>query len=135
MSMARVNQKEIERIARQTQRRLDTVILEFGQDMAAEALKNTPVDTGFLRGSWFISINRMGTGQGKADPTGQSTVAEMGIRIAAARPGDTLYFLNGANYARFVEYGTSRMQGQGFVRRTVANARNVANRTIARIKK
>ena len=133
---------DIEEMARRTQRKVQTVINEFGQDLAEEALRNTPVDTGFLRASWYVSLDSPDGSSPNPDAEkspGASippvTVARLSLTIHEAKPGQTLYFLNQANYAQHVEYGTSRMAPRGFVRQTINNAPAIAERTIRRIAK
>lgn len=78
---------------------------------------NMPVDTGFLRASFRTTLNEPTmTLTFRKGPSGSFSLAPPALTIASARLGDTIYGVFTANYARYVEYGTSRMSGRGFVR-------------------
>lgn len=132
-----------EQIARDLGIRVETFMQEFGQDLNERLLENTPVDTGFLRASWYASLN---TPQGKApSPKSEAnttpnvappmTVARLNLTIGTMKAEDTVYIINGAKYARHVEYGTSRMAARGFVRKTIAQARTIAEETAAKLRR
>jgi hypothetical protein len=109
---------------KQTQARMTAVFKESAQRVFADmrvpvgAGGNMPVVTGFLRASFLATLNTPAdtvtyrTGSGPA-AVHADTVA---LVIAGAKLGDTIYGVFTANYARHVEYGTSRMTGRGFVR-------------------
>lgn len=122
-------------IVKKTKRKLETVAHEVTMDLAETAITRTPVDTGFLRGSWFVSVNDIGAFDGSPDKGGQQSVARVSVSIAGTKVGDTIYVLNGANYASYVENGNSRMAPRGFVKSTVNDAPQIAARTAARIAK
>ena len=97
--------------ANQTQEKLDALVRQSAQELAARVVKATPVDTGFLRGSWQPSI---GNGPAGAGPGDVSLVA------AQIKAGQQFYLLNNAEYALHVEYGTSKMAGRHYVGNNVA---------------
>lgn len=101
--------------------------VEFVQDLNEEVVRATPVDTGFLRASWWSSI---GTPIANA---GGGSIAQMNLVAAAIVPGDVYYAMNGAAYASFVEYGTTKMAPRAFVRGTVARAANIADAAAQRV--
>lgn len=101
-----------------------------------------PVDTGYLRASLRVSLQSMP--QLESDDSIKADLTEAGaafagsrgqvpdrsrragffqpdehyaLTIRQARLGDTVYARYTASYALFVEYGTSRMPGRGFVAR------------------
>ena len=122
-------------IAEKTKRTVETAFHEVTQDVAEALIPATPVRTGFLRGSWFPSINtKDSTFEGTFDKSGAQTIARIALEIQTSKIGDVFYILNGANYAKFVEYGTSRMAPRAFVRGTVNRLPQIVNRTIERIK-
>ena len=94
--------------------------IEFMQDLAQPLIEDTPVDTGFLRQSWAYGVNAPPS-EGLA---GQGNVRES--VLLSSKPGDTYYISNVAEYAGFVEFGTSRMEGRGWVRNVLARAANIA---------
>ena len=99
-------------------------------------MQNTPVKEGFLRNSWHVSLSPL-DGQGTArtaDKSGQQAIARANLALSAMDVGDTAYFINGARYARFVEYGTSRMAPRAFVRKTLSQTKQIAQLTAQRIR-
>jgi len=83
-------------------------------DLVEDAVRTTPVDTGFLRGSVTGGVNAEPSDIDDLRPE-NSYVAE----IEPARLGDTVSVRWTAEYAEFVEYGTSKMAPRGFVRQAV----------------
>lgn len=113
--------------------KIDRVVSEILQDLNEEIVRATPVDTGFLRGSWWASIGNPSVSGGAIDKSGGIAVARMNIVAAGVMPGQTYYAMNGAAYARYVEYGTSKMAPRSFVRQTMAKAVIIAELAIARV--
>lgn len=111
---------------------VDAFLSEFGQEMARAVVEATPVDTGFLRGSWYARLDGKVSSSGGLDG---SVVAEMHLTISKFKAGQTLYILNGCSYGWFVEYGTSTMAPRAYVRGTLAQAPAIAARVAARIAK
>lgn len=107
---------------------------EFLQDMNQHVVENTPFLTGNLRGSWYAGLNgEPEAGNGPADPGGGGAVARLNMTLMGLKIGDTYYAVNGANYAGYVEYGTSRMWPRAFVRLTVGLAGVYAAEAAARV--
>lgn len=73
----------------------------------AEAIvRDTPVDTGYLRGSWVPSIGQAPQlRDGRTDPGGGAALADLGVKLSGMRLGDVFWFANSAAYARRIEYG------------------------------
>jgi hypothetical protein len=106
---------------------------EFLQDMNQHVVENTPYLTGNLRGSWYAGLNaEPDAGNGPPD-AGAGAVARLNLSLASLQLGDVYYAVNGANYAAYVEYGTSRMWPRAFVQMTVNMAGIYAEETAARI--
>lgn len=126
---------DFDQVARRAKVKLETAFHEVTQDIAEAMVLATPVDTGNLRASWFASINSPGDIPDAIAPDkeGALTVGRVNLEISQSKVGDVLYFLNGANYAYFVEYGTSKMAPRMFVRGTLNSAPQIASRTIQRI--
>jgi HK97 gp10 family phage protein len=104
-------------------------------EMAERVVQATPVDTGFLRGSWQPSVNEPGEKKGSPDPTGVVAIAQAMSAANAVMPGDHFYMLNNASYARFVEYGTSKMAGRHYVGDTVKKWPEVVKQVAKELKK
>lgn len=75
------------------------VVRETVQDMNNAIVASTPVDTGFLRASYYASLNEIPSGQGG---TGTSAINAILVDLKA---GDTYVMGNVAAYARRVELG------------------------------
>lgn len=114
--------------ARQVNADLDALARQTAQEMAGAVVERTPVDTGFLRGSWQPSIGAPADAIAKPDPSGEIARAAVTLKAAEVKAGDRFFMLNNARYARFVEYGTSRMAGRFFVGDTVAQWRRIVGR-------
>ena len=69
---------------------------------------NTPVRTGFLRGSWSVVYSPSNPPEGELDPSGTISKAAALKALQRYSPGDTIYVVNSAYYARWVEYGSSK---------------------------
>lgn len=103
---------------------VDALARQTCQETSERVVKNTPVDTGFLRGSWQPSIGSYSTDAPKVG--GQADVTLVCSGIAA---GDVYYMVNNTAYAQRIEYGfvgedslgrTYDQAGRYFVRDVVA---------------
>lgn len=115
---------------------------EFIQDISQQVVENTPVKTGFLRGSWHVALNAPPTGPGVSDPSGTAVVGEIVLASRVLKLGDVYYMSNGAAYAMRVEYGFVGTDSLGrnynqapraFVRSVLDRARQIAEETAERI--
>lgn len=123
-TMAQNFSAQIDAWVAKTEGAAEAIFQESAQRVLAEAQKpvsmggNLPVDTGFLRASLQVAVNNPPS----LEPQGRNqsaTDGEMALQIAGASIGDVIHAAWGANYAGFVEYGTSRMAPRGFVRGAV----------------
>jgi hypothetical protein len=106
---------------------------EFANRLALEVVRGTPVKTGRLRASWFLSPTLSGSpGAGQGEATAGAPGATMarlsGQAGALASLDGSLYLLNGANYAIFVEARTQ------FLAKVLARAASIANAVVIEIK-
>ena len=79
---------------------------------------NMPVDTGFLRASLQAALGDPGFSVVFKPTDGSSftyNAGEVALVIASAHLGETITAVYTANYAFFVEYGTSKMGARRFV--------------------
>lgn len=124
---------DIQRFVELSKKKTEVFAIEFIQDLNEAVVWATPVDTGFLRGSWYAGIGTTLAGAGPPDPSGQGSVARMNLVAASIKLGDTYYAANGAKYAAAVEYGTKHMHPRAYVRATLARADSIALRTAQRL--
>ncbi|HXU02761.1 MAG TPA: HK97 gp10 family phage protein [Polyangia bacterium] len=103
----------------QTQARMNAVFRESTQRVVSQAQRRIPVDTGFARASVRASLEAMPP----IDPTFRgdpgrtyAPTGEVSVVIAGAQIGQTIYVGWTANYAIFLEYGSSQQAPNGFVR-------------------
>lgn len=116
--MAQTFAAQLKDFAGLTSAKLELVVKQSAQDMFSDAQNpkalggNLPVDTGFLRNSFVSALN----GQGSV--TGPDAYA---LTIAGMELGDSVFGGWTAEYARHVEYGTSKMAGSFFALRAAQN--------------
>ena len=106
----------------QTQQRAEAVFRESAQRVIAEMQKpvgaggNMPVDTGFLRASLQISTDKPASMTAVNKGEQRHFIPKPAVlTIATVKYGQTIYASYTAEYASFVNYGTSKMQGRHFV--------------------
>lgn len=131
-------QADIERIAQEADVTFETAFNEFVNRMAMEVIGNTPVDTGRLRASWFLSSSmslaaydtpgERSTIQGIGGAGQTLSRLSVGSEQITSSGANTIYLLNGANYAIFVEANTQ------FVRASAARAQVIADDVVAEIR-
>lgn len=98
------------------------LVLESIQDLNQEIVQNTPVKTGHLRRSWYASINapvKKPGSLGEGEKSGAQAIAQASLMARNITIGDVYYFVNGASYAAYVEYGTATMFPRLYVQRAV----------------
>jgi len=113
--------------------RLHEFAVEFIQDLNQKVVEATPYKTGNLRGSWYAGLNGEPDAASGPPDAGGAAIARMNLVAAELKLGDVYYAVNGANYAGFVENGTSKMAGRFFVAGTVNEAPAIAEATAARL--
>lgn len=136
----------IGRFVEKANSRIQGFCIEFVQDINEEIIRATPVDTGFLRASWWGAIDSpeiRAAVKGAEDKAGSGTVARLNLTVATDPVAGHAYFLmNGAKYAMRVEYGfvgtdkLGRRYNQApraFVRGTLMRADQIAEATAIRI--
>jgi hypothetical protein len=68
----------------------------------------TPVDTGFLRGSWQPSVGAVQVADSASvglDAGGAAAISQISLAVAGMKTGDVFHMRNNAAYARRLEYG------------------------------
>lgn len=106
---------------------------EYLNRLSLEVVRGTPVKTGRLRASWFLSPTLTGSpgasaGEVTAGAPGATLARLAGQSGALANLDGSIYLLNGANYAIFVEARTQ------FLRKVLARSRAIAADVVTEIK-
>ena len=120
--------------AKSTTEKLDALARQSCQQIAENVVRATPVDTGFLRGSWQPSLENPVAADGVPDQSGAGVLSSIGLTISGMKAGDVFYLTNNAAYGPFVEFGTSKMAGRFFVTTNVKNAKAVVRRVAKELK-
>lgn len=103
---------QIKAFADRAKEKMEAVVKQSAQEVFSIAQTpkaqggRMPVDTGFLRNSLIASLNGSTVGGG-ADA--------YVLAVAGAELGDTIFAGWTANYARFMEYGTSKTTANFFM--------------------
>jgi hypothetical protein len=103
---------QIKAFANRATEKMEAVVKQSAQEVFSIAQTpkaqggRMPVDTGFLRNSMIAELNGGRVGGG-ADA--------YVMAVAGADLGDTIFAGWTANYARFMEYGTSRTRGNFYM--------------------
>ncbi len=126
---ARQFRADVSRWARAGEASLQALARQTCLEMAERVVVATPVDTGFLRGSWQPALGAPSDDPGQEDAAGAAALSKISLTVAGLTLGSTFYMTNGASYAKHVEYGTERMAGRHFVAGTVAQWRAVVAAT------
>lgn len=95
------------KFAQTTEANLLALARQSIQELNEKVVATTPVDTGFLRGSWQPSIGQPGGGYGNGQKRSQIsvTVNEAIALTNSLKLGDYFFMTNNAVYARRIEYG------------------------------
>ena len=87
--------------------------------MAQDIIDHTPVDTGFAKNNWHISLNTPAENRkNTADVAGNDAKQQAQQTIENFEVGDTIYITNNTPYIHRLENGYSP-QGQSMVARAV----------------
>lgn len=117
--------------AAETRSRTEAVFKSSAQDLLEVAQTpvaqggNMPVDTGFLRNSLVSGLN------GSTSLSGSDSYV---LAVAGAKLGDVIEAGWTAKYARFVEYGTSKMQARRFMGQAAAQWQAIVTRNAERLR-
>lgn len=123
---------------------------EFLREFGKELVSRTPVDTGQLKGSWYVSLNtRAFPGEPKLEPSplgtaSQVTLDRLNQTIVEYDGKQRLSFRNIAPYAYRMEFGFTGTDSlgrdydfapsQAYVRPTINNAAAIAERAAQKVK-
>lgn len=134
--MAQTFSAQVEAWVTKSKKRLEAVVRTAAQDVTAEILQRTPVDTGFLRASFTVTLD--GPLPIRADYSGVAGASYQpqpyALVIAGSQLGQTIYGTFTASYAAHVEYGARGRAGAGMVRLSAQNWQQHVARAVAQAK-
>lgn len=122
--------RQIEAWTKQTRGDLEQGARDATYGLFNELSNNTPVRTGFLRGSWSANYSPSNPPEGDYDKTGVEGKRAALKALQKYEPGDTIYIINSAYYARFVEFGTQSIEPRLFATTVLQNARSIGESAI-----
>lgn len=114
MANGRTFNAQLRDFAARFPQKLDALARQTCQEVSERVINDTPVDTGFLRSSWQPSLGKPEAANGAVGQQGKA-LTEISLTIPQMRAGDVYYLTNNAEYARFIEFGTSKMAGRFMV--------------------
>ena len=117
---------DVRRISRKMQLHAEHVAAETIKELFIAVIRDTPVDTGRLRGNWQTTIRTPASGRLDRIQTGRSGEATQQVTATVTKPN--VYLLtNNLPYAARIEYdGWSHTKApQGMVRRNVRRIRTI----------
>lgn len=83
---------------------MDALARQSSQEIAENVVADTPLDIGFLRGSWQPSIGEPAVRSSVFLGNGGAQV-DVGAVVASMRAGDLFHMTNNAKYAMRLEFG------------------------------
>jgi hypothetical protein len=123
-----------------TDGKLDALVRQCAQQLSQQVVEDTPVDTGFLRGSWQPSIGEPASGADAS--TNAYPASEISLVVAELRAGDKFFLINNCPYARRLEYGfvgpdklgrVYNQKGRYYVTRNVKQWRRIVAKVAAEL--
>lgn len=116
---------------------------ELTQDILLKIIIRNPVDTGFCRNSWYVTIGSPSgnpsppTKGQQPDKDGGKAKIEAILQLANAKIGDVIYVLNNCEYVEKLEYGiyTPKTPGtiSAMVRTTLSEVESIADDAVRRL--
>src|SRR5678815_1202861 len=121
--MANAHEISIE-LRETTERQFRKLVL----DITADAIKETPLDTGWARANWVPSLRDRDEPAGSRGSVETSSQSRGMVDAATAKIGDTVYINNNVPYIGELNRGHSPQAPPGYVDAIIARRVNEANR-------
>lgn len=129
---------ELPNILQQANVRIKGKITRFQQELVAEVgkqlVQETPRDTGVLAANWYLAKGGTAPAFNPTPGTPERRLATLQAEARQLRANAKVSLANPTPYARFVEFGTSRMAPRAFVRRVASRLPATIGRVAARIR-
>lgn len=117
-----------------TKDRQTAVFRQSAQEVIEIITRTAPVDTGFLRASLQVGINKPLPVADRTNPGGTYGQPAYTMALAGAVIGDYITAGYTANYARALEFGTSSIAPRGWVRAAAMQWPQIVTRVTAQAK-
>ena len=124
---------DIEKFSKGSIETADKIRREFILKLFSAVIKDTPVDTGRLRGNWFPKV---GSPSREKKETAKENESIPRIPGNLGKFGDTVYMSNNLDYAAGIEYeGRSRIKAPaGMVRINIARSGTILKQITSKYK-
>jgi hypothetical protein len=120
---------DIDRIINKAKENGAAVARKVALELQAKVIEKSPVDKGFLRANWNVSLNLMDTAEYSSDISGSTAIARGVGELFSFKVGDSIFITNNLPYVGKLEFGLygdgektsggfSKQAPQGFVRIT-----------------
>lgn len=111
------------------------VFQEFAQGVGERMIDRTPVDTGRAKGNWQTKLNETPTESLlRYDKEGVEAKEELREVTSKATVDDKITISNCVTYTENLEYGSSKQAPEGMVRITVAEADEIFQSAVNKVK-
>ena len=113
---------DLNKFAKLSEKKLETVVKKTFIQLSTAVIKDTPVDSGRLRGNWQPAINKYEEDvTDTKDKSGAKAISNVVIDANRYKLGDTLTMSNNLPYAHRIEYlGWSKVKSpSGMVRKNI----------------
>jgi hypothetical protein len=114
----------------------DDIVSGIEIELFNSVIRDTPVDTGRLRGNWFPSVGAEGNETSEdIDPTGQQAQQRSTAFVSGLSGGRLTYLTNNLPYAVPIEFGHSAVKAPaGMVRKNVARMQTIVDEQVTKNK-
>ena len=97
-------------------------------------IRDTPVDTGRLRGNWQTTVGHPATGELGIRSEAEA-LSEMATAEAATPPDGSVFLDNNLPYCEAIEYGHSKQAPAGMMRKNIGRIQQIITRAVREAKK
>ena len=125
--------RALKALGEQCEDECDAILQKLTLDGFGELVRRTPVDTGFLRSRWAVSVNTSPPADTVRNPGSGGFPPASTPRLKPVW-GDRVYLYNNTEYAYFIEHGTPTMRAQPMVEPTYFYLVETANRLTKALK-
>lgn len=110
---------DIKRGIRLVEKQIALTIKGTALSLFGAIIKDTPVDTGRLRGNWDVTLNKESNYKSDTvfDKTGGATISKTKAALGKYKTNDDIYMTNNLEYAVHIEKGTEKIRGHHMVER------------------